>query len=948
MKRIKQLMLFLFLSFMAQIHAQNISTGTTNSGAALPTGVADPNWRITAGPSGPMNAINSIPAFPWQTAPVSGSNAGWINGTGLPCSNPTGNYTFERSFTMSNSAANFVASLKVAYDDSLVSLALIDPNGTVIPLAFTPTTIYNLSLPISYTQNSPIPGTWRIQAVLHIVADTPGNIFCGGFMLEGEITTSCTPLCTCDALVPKFDDYVDLCEGIFTSTSDVPPCVKEAGTDTYKWTVDGVYAGSGSTLNYTFPSNGTYTICLQVIAIFPDGTECVKQFCREIEVKNCSGCSCDNIIPNIDYNVDKCSGVFVGNATLPACAQGSQVTYDWFINSTFVGSGSPLMYPFTGNGYYTVCLNVGVTLPDGTKCSQDTCMQILVTNCGDCHCNQVQPDFNYTVTDCSINLVNGTTGPDCVQRTYKWYVDSVLVGSGNTFNYTFPGSGTYTVCMRVIGTMPGGYPCKPYICKQITVNCGGCCDSLIPSITYNVDKCSSILNGHTILPTCFSGATVSYTWLVNSTYAGSGATLIHPFPGNGFYTVCLYASVILADGTKCTQDTCIQVVVNNCDECKCNQVQPNFTYTVNNCTGSFTDATVGPECIQRSYEWSVDNVVVGTGNTFNYPFPGSGTYTVCMKVIGVMPGGIPCEKTICKQVTVDCGPCNCYDMNSDFSTSFNVCNGTFTSTSQIPGCIGNVTYEWEVDGSFAGTGTILNHAFSTFGAHTVCLKVTGIMPDGTSCTRNACYDVYPPELCPDSCANCNYLQTAMSITPLVCSATFDGSGSNVPSCMQNVLYKWYVGVAGSGLVSPVGTGTTYNHIFGGSGTYTVCLMISGNLPDGTYCEKMECMDVNILCLTVDPPIGGPGHPFPHGKTVNLYPNPASDNLTIELELEEAGEVQLVMRSSDGKELINEKRDAKAGLQRFDLKIPESIASSMVFIEISANQEKITRMVNIQK
>lgn len=843
MKRIKQLALFLFLSILGHVHAQNISTGITDAGAPLPTGATDPNWRVISGPSGPSNALNSIPSFAWQSVPVSGSNAGWINTTGLPCSNPSGMYTFERSFTISNSVANLTATLRAAYDDSLVSLALIDPNGTSIPLTVTPTTPYNLSLPVSYTQNFPTPGTWRIQAVLSIVNDGP--IICGAFLLDGEITTSCTPLCNCDALYPEFDTQLSTCTGTFTSISDIPPCIKEAGTDSYEWTIDGNYAGSSSTLSYTFPSNGTYQVCLKISALLPDGTECFKELCKDIEITACSGCVCDSVIPNIDYNVDKCSGVLNGTTILPACMNGASVSYNWFVNSTFVGSGSPLIYPFPGNGFYNVCLTAVVTLPDGTKCTQDTCIEILVNNCGDCHCNHVQPDFSYSVTDCTGSFTNTTTGPDCVQRTYKWFVDSVLVGTGNTFSYTFPGSGTYTVCMKVVGVMPGGVPCKPYICKQITVNCGGCCDSLLPIINYNVDKCSAIFNGSSIVPACMGGATVSYEWTINSAFAGSGATLIHPFPGNGTYTVCLSAEIILADGTKCVKDTCVQVLVNNCGDCRCKDVLPDFNFSVNNCIGTFTNTTTGPDCVQRTYKWFVDSVLVGTGSTFSYAFPGSGTYTVCLKVVGTMPGGVPCKPYICKEITVDCGPCNCYELNSDFTTSFNLCNGTFVNNSHVPTCLSNVSYEWTVDGVVSGTGTTLNYAFSTFGPHNVCLKVTGIMPDGTPCIREACYEVYPPELCPT-------------------------------------------------------------------------------------------------------PAKGQNNPSPSEGSVKLYPNPASDLLNIEMELKEASDIQITMRSSDGKEILTEKIKAEAGLQHFNVKIPESVVNSMIFIEIISGDEKVTRMITILK
>ncbi|MNJ85539.1 PKD domain protein [compost metagenome] len=764
MKKFMQLAVLLFLSTIGQLNAQNISTGIDDAGGALTAGATDPNWRIIASPIGAVDAKNT-PNIPgtWESTPVAGSNAGWINAAGTPCSgiNKPGNYTFERSFTISSSVASFIASLQVAYDDNLISLALIDPAGTNIPLTVTPTSPYMLSMPVTYSNGAPMAGTWRIRAVVEILSD---QALCGGFLLSGEITTSCDPLpCTCDLLNPSFSVLVDKCHGTFTSTTDIPPCMKEHGAEIYEWTVAGVYAGSSSTLNYTFPSNGGYAVCLKITTILPDGKKCTKEICQEVAVTNCNGCGCDD---------------------------------------------------------------------------------------------------------------------------------------------------------------------------------------LQPIINYNVDKCSSILNGSSILPSCMSGASVSYNWLVNGTYVGSGTPFIYPFPGNGIYNLCLNATVILADGTKCTQDTCVEVIVNNCDECKCNQMQPAFTYTVNNCIGSFTNTTVSPDCIQRTIKWFVDSVLVGTGNTFNYTFPGSGTYTVCMKVAGVLPGGVPCKKYICKEITVDCGPCNCYDLNPNFSIAMDKCNGTFISTSQVPSCLGNVTYEWSVDGAPAGTGTTLNYTFSTFGGHNVCLKITGIMPDGTSCVRETCYTVSPNELCPDPC-NCNNIQPVFSINNLICNATFDGSASSAPACLQNLTYKWYVGVTGSGILSPVGTGTTLSFSFPGSGTYTVCLMISGYLPDGTYCEKMECKDVTAVCVTFEP--GGPIHHRTFdGNSINLYPNPASDALTIEMTLKEAAEVQIIMRSADGKELVTEKRKGEAGSQRFQLQIPESVSNSMVFVEIITGNETFTRMVTISK
>lgn len=861
MKRIFQLAIFLFLSTIGHLHAQNISTGITDGGATITPGASsvDPNWRVIPGINTPTTNAKITPHYSgwWQPTPITGTNAAWINTTGSSCNNFAGNYTYERSFTISNSITSFTAALRVAHDNDLISLVLINPAGTSISLSGTiPSALYFGPL-ITSTQTSPMPGTWRIRAVINIWNDNPPGKNCGGFMLEGEITTDCNPPCICDDLKPDFIvDEITKCTSTFIATTQIPCCMTNPK---YYWVINNTLQGTGPTFNYTFPGNGTYTVCLAVVTTMPNGLSCLRSICKTIVVEGC--CNCDNLKPSFETQIDKCNGTFTSTTEIPSCMKelGAE-TYDWTVNGISVGSSSALNYTFPSNGTYTVCLKITAPLPDGGKCVKETCRTIEITDCIPCKCENIQ---------------------------------------------------------------------------------------LI--IDYNVDKCSAILNGSSILPPCLEGAPVSYEWTINGTSVGSGPTLIYPFTGNGIYTVCLTAEVVFPDGTKCIRDTCIEVLVNNCGDCKCNQVVPDYTYTVNNCVGSFVNTTTGPDCVQRTYKWFVNNVLVGTGNTFNYAFPGSGTYTVCMKVVGVMPGGVPCKPGICKQITVDCSPCNCYDLNADFTWAMNTCNGTFTSNSQVPSCLTNVLYEWSVDGNPAGTGTTLNYAFSTLGGHNVCLKITGTMPDGTPCIREACNTVYPTELCPDPC-NCQNIQPNFFINtpPPGCSSTFNGSASSVPACLQNVTYKWYVGITGGGTVSPVGTGTSLNYTFSGSGNYTVCQMISGYLPDGTYCEKMECKDISVNCInSIQQPEGENGLQS-NEKTFTLYPNPASDHLTIEMKFEEATEVQIIMRSSDGKEILNENRKAEFGLQRFDLKIPASVVNSMVFVELNANGQKMIRMVNILK
>lgn len=74
------------------------STGSTG-GSALPTGVTDPNYTITASPSGAAPAITAAPNPAW-TPNI--STADWINpaGTGF-VNSPAGSYTYQTTFTLS-------------------------------------------------------------------------------------------------------------------------------------------------------------------------------------------------------------------------------------------------------------------------------------------------------------------------------------------------------------------------------------------------------------------------------------------------------------------------------------------------------------------------------------------------------------------------------------------------------------------------------------------------------------------------------------------------------------------------------------------------------------------------------------------------------------------------------------------------------------------------------
>ncbi len=1000
--------------------AQNVSTGTDNAGNSIPVGAVDPNWVITAGPVMPT-AYRVVSHPSWEPTPVLGTNAGWINGTGTLYNNPPGIYTFERSFTISNSISSFTTNFDVAVDDVLLTLELIDPTGAAIPLAPPPSSPFLQPVP-NYTQVAPMMGTWKIRARVFFADPL------GGWLLSGYIRTTCgDEPCNCEDLQPIFDYTINLCEGTFYAGGDIPDCLHDIK---YDWYVNGSYVGSGTPFTYTFPGNGSYTVCLKVSGVTADGTKCEKEFCKSISITDCD-CDCSQLQPNFDFIVDQCKGIFYAGGNIPDCL--SDVKYDWYVNGWYVGSGTPFSYVFPSNGTYVVCLVISGTMPDGSICSKEFCREIKVKNCG-CNCDQLQPTFDYVIDLCKGIFTAGGNIPTCLQNVkYDWYVNGGYVGSGTPFSYTFSGNGTYVVCLRVSGIMPDGSKCEKEFCREVTItDCGCHCEQLQPNFDFIIDQCKGIFYAGGNIPACLTN--IKYDWFVNGGFVGSGTPFSYIFPGNGTYLVCLKISGTMPDGSICSKEFCKEVTITDCG-CNCEELQPNFDYFIQLCKGTFYAGGYIPDCLTNiKYDWFVNGGYVGSGTPFTYTFPGNGVYVVCLKISGMMPDGSICSKEVCREVRItDCG-CNCEQLQPDFDYSIQLCHGTFYGGGNIPACLQNVKYNWYINGSFVGTGTPFNYVFSGNGTYVVCLVISGIMPDGSKCEREICKEVTVT----DCGCNCEMLQPMFDYTINGCIGKFF-AGGNIPACLTNVTYNWYV----NGMYA--GTGTPFTFTFPGNGTYSICLIVKGVMPNGEICEREYCRNVTVTncgpctceqlvpmlnftmlngCCAQFSVIGGippclqnvtfrwfvnnvfvgAGNPFnycfpgngtynvcvvvtgilptgqkcqrqvcrpitiqgcigvptdPAGMIINneeslmeqsmlLYPNPASDELNISLNLEKAGDVTFVLKSMEGKELLTEKATAEAGEQEFILKIPASIVNGMVFIEIHAGNERIVRKIEISR
>jgi hypothetical protein len=466
MKTLAQKLLFLTLclTVLAPIFSQtiNVSTGIDNLGNSISVGAIDPNWVISAGPGGPTTRRIASYSGYWQATPIAITNAGWINYTGTT-NDPVGIKTFDRDFVIPSGTASFSTNFGVAWDDVLVSLELVPPSGggPNIPLTVPVAPWYQLGANINYTVDCPKDGTWKIRAKVNFIDQL------GAFILSGYINkVPGIQICNCDDLVPTFTVSTN---ANCLSTLTAGPLQSFFYSPTYSWKVNGSPVGTGQTLNYTFPGNGVYVVCLTVTATLLDGTVCTKEVCQEIVIQ-CQPCSCDQLVVDFDSQVNQCMGNFNALVNLPACM--TNVHFEWTVDGVPMASGPAFNYTFPSNGSYMVCLKVSGTMPDGSICEKEKCLPFDIVDCQElpCNCDALQSNFTSLIDLCKGVFNSTSTIPPCMNGvTYQWFVNGAPAGTSPTLNYTFPGNGIYLICLTVNGILPDGTFCESKFCKEVNV-----------------------------------------------------------------------------------------------------------------------------------------------------------------------------------------------------------------------------------------------------------------------------------------------------------------------------------------------------------------------------------------------------------------------------------------------------------------------------------------------
>lgn len=354
-----------------------------------------------------------------------------------------------------------------------------------------------------------------------------------------------------------------------------------------------------------------------------------------------------------------------------------------------------------------------------------------------------------------------------------------------------------------------------------------------------------------------NAATTVYTWSFGDGTSGTSSQIAHQYNALiGSYTVCLSAHDTAGGG--CSTTTCDTINLGGGTACS---ATISYTDSGRDYTFAATSTGTGP----YTYSWTVDGQQASTLASPTIALAPINTYyTVCVNITD----SSGCAATTCVYVfdTVSNPSTNC----SAYITLTGQQDSTYTfSVSALNS--GSSSYVWTYGNNTiagSGTATVVIDSAALALRPTICVAVT----DATGCTASDCITL-------GGSATGGGCQSYFVIYPDSVNTTqgyYTGINLSTGNYGQNVL--WSFG-DGSTSTSPYPT-----HTYATPGNYTICLTVGA---PGTTCYDTYCDSSFYVFKTDGGPmshltIQGPNgiHDISSDAQVTIYPNPATDVLTI--------------------------------------------------------------------
>ncbi|TNF28118.1 MAG: T9SS type A sorting domain-containing protein, partial [Bacteroidetes bacterium] len=210
---------------------------------------------------------------------------------------------------------------------------------------------------------------------------------------------------------------------------------------------------------FTFPTPGSYQVCLEVYDSIAD---CADTYCEFVQVVSGNNGGCE---ANFTWYPDSLLGSPLPAVAFSDLSQGAASWFWDFGDNTFSTAQNPL-HAYNSTGLYLVCLTI---VSADQSCQQTFCDSVYVGNYGGGGCNAAFSTSGPNPT--GFSFLAQVQDPELY---YGWSVDNQFItGGAGDFQLALSGlsNGVHTICLTVIDSLS---LCSDQQCQTITVGGNNC------------------------------------------------------------------------------------------------------------------------------------------------------------------------------------------------------------------------------------------------------------------------------------------------------------------------------------------------------------------------------------------------------------------------------------------------------------------------------------------
>jgi len=363
----------------------------------------------------------------------------------------------------------------------------------------------------------------------------------------------------------------------------------------------------------------------------------------------------------------------------------------------------------------------------------------------------VSADFNYTVSNNTVNLTNTATNAS----NLTWHLGDGTSTTQTDPSHTYTSGGTYTICLVASNTCGTDSTCK-------TINV---CDGPVSAFSYSTNSLTVNLQDSS------SNAT-GWDWDFDDGSSGNSQNPTYTYSSSGAYTICLEAS------NNCATDTTCQTIT------VCNAPSAAFSYTINGLTVDFQDNS----STTTSRDWDFGDGFSSTTQNPTHTYTSGGVYTVCLEASNNCASDTTCQ-------TLSLCDISSSNQSLSFDVPDTVCEGAsiqFTNTSTN---INGWNFTWQFGGGNQSTQVNPGYTYTNPGTKTVSLE-----GDSAGCEIGPVqqsFNVRDSSNCPFYGPACASLSVSVSTQDEVCGNANGSATATASSGTSPYNYSWSSGGGGS-------------------------------------------------------------------------------------------------------------------------------------------------------